>query len=226
MTTMTTPAVDNVESVPPASLPPAERDDKMPSGIPYIIANEFAERFCYYGINAILSIYMTQYLRLGEAEATTFHSLFKSGAYFFPIVGAIVSDVFWGKFRTIITFSLAYAAGCTILATGAGRRRPRARPLPHGVRHRRNQAVRLGQRRRSVHRQEPAPHRARVQLVLLRRSTPARRSQSTSARSSSRSYGRFFAFGMPAAAMLVATVAFWAGRKKFTRRPAGGQDNG
>ena len=44
-------------------------------------------------INAILSIYMTQFLRFGEAEATSFHSLFKSGAYFFPVVGAIVSDV-------------------------------------------------------------------------------------------------------------------------------------
>src|SRR5258707_10413684 len=87
---------------------PELRDDRMPSGIPFIVANEFAERFCYYGINAILTIYMTQFLRLGDADATTWHSLFKSGAYFFPLVGAIVSDVFWGKFRTIITFSIVY----------------------------------------------------------------------------------------------------------------------
>src|SRR5579871_4488725 len=75
---------------------PSEGQEKMPAGIPFIVANEFAERFCYYGINAILTIYMTQFLRLGDAEATKFHSLFKSGAYFFPLVGAIVSDVFWG----------------------------------------------------------------------------------------------------------------------------------
>ena len=80
-------------------LSPQARDDKMPSGIPFIVANEFAERFCYYGINAILTIYMTQFLRLGDAQATTWHSLFKSGAYFSPLIGAIVSDVFWGKFR-------------------------------------------------------------------------------------------------------------------------------
>jgi POT family proton-dependent oligopeptide transporter len=92
----------------------------MPSGIPYIIANEFAERFCYYGINAILTIYMTQFLRMGDADATTFHSLFKSGAYFFPLVGAIVSDVFWGKFRTIITFSMAYVSGCAVLSLVPG----------------------------------------------------------------------------------------------------------
>src|SRR6516162_11230480 len=97
-----------------------ERDDKMPAGIPFIVANEFAERFCYYGINAILTVYMTQFLRMGDADATTFHSLFKSGAYFFPLVGAIVSDVFWGKFRTIMTFSTVYAAGCMILALVPG----------------------------------------------------------------------------------------------------------
>ncbi len=112
----------------PAAAPPQSaagssepRDDRMPSGIPFIVANEFAERFCYYGINSILTIYMTQFLRLGDADATTWHSLFKSGAYFFPLVGAIVSDVFWGKFRTIISFSLVYAAGCAVVAFVPGR---------------------------------------------------------------------------------------------------------
>src|SRR5579883_329751 len=77
-------------------------DDRMPKGIPFIVANEFAERFCYYGINAILTVFMTDGLLYGHAAATARHSLFKSGAYFFPLVGAIVSDVFWGKFRTIM----------------------------------------------------------------------------------------------------------------------------
>src|SRR5215470_14168936 len=98
---MTTPTPSTINDPAAASI---ARDDRMPGGIPFIVANEFAERFCYYGINCILTIYMTQNLRMGDAEATTFHSLFKSGAYFFPVLGAIVSDVFWGKFRTIMTF--------------------------------------------------------------------------------------------------------------------------
>src|SRR5437762_3373639 len=102
---MTQPAAEICEST-PASVATSERDDKMPAGIPFIVANEFAERFCYYGINAILTIYMTTTLQMGQADATTWHSIFKSGAYFFPLVGAIVSDVFWGKYRTIMTFSL------------------------------------------------------------------------------------------------------------------------
>lgn len=94
--------------------------DRMPPGIPFIIVNEFAERFCYYGINAILAIYMVEFLQFGEAQATTWQSLFKSGAYLFPILGAIVADVFLGKPRTIIAFSLSYSAGCGVLALGSG----------------------------------------------------------------------------------------------------------
>ena len=35
----------------------------MPPGIPYIVANEFAERFSFYGMSAILVVFMTQYLK-------------------------------------------------------------------------------------------------------------------------------------------------------------------
>src|SRR3546814_8482409 len=89
---------------------------RMPAGIPYIVANEFAERFCYYGINAILSVYLVNFLHFGDAQATSWQSLFKSAAYFFPLVGTIVSDVFLGKFRTIMIFSSVYVIGCAMLA--------------------------------------------------------------------------------------------------------------
>jgi POT family proton-dependent oligopeptide transporter len=32
---------------------------EMPPGIPYIIGNEFAERFSFYGMKAILMVFMT-----------------------------------------------------------------------------------------------------------------------------------------------------------------------
>jgi POT family proton-dependent oligopeptide transporter len=34
----------------------------IPSGIPFIVVNEAAERFSYYGMRAILVVFMTQYL--------------------------------------------------------------------------------------------------------------------------------------------------------------------
>ena len=94
----------------------AARDDRMPPGVPYIVSNEFAERFCFYGINSILTIYLVQFLHFTDAQGASWQSLFKSGAYFFPMVGAIVADVFWGKFKTIMVFSIAYCLGCVSLA--------------------------------------------------------------------------------------------------------------
>ena len=99
---------------------PAALSTRMPGGIPYIVVNEFAERFCFYGINAMLALFLVQYLQFGEARATTWGSLFKSGAYFFPLLGAVVSDVFWGKFRTVLAFSIVYAIGCIALAFTRG----------------------------------------------------------------------------------------------------------
>lgn len=94
------------------------RSDKMPPSLPYIVANEFAERFCFYGINAILVAYMIDFLKFGDAQAATWQALFKSGAYFFPLLGAMVSDIFLAKFKTIISFSLVYVTGCFVIAFG------------------------------------------------------------------------------------------------------------
>ena len=194
----------------------------MPDSIPFIVANEFAERFCYYGINAILTIYMTRFLRLGDADATTWHSLFKSGAYFFPLIGAIVSDVFWGKFRTIMTFSLIYAAGCTVVALvpgkggllgglflvafGTGGIKPVV-------------STNVGDQFTSKN--EHLIERAFSYFYL-----------SINAGSSISiffcpvlldRYGPRLAFGMPAAMMLIATVVFWMGRKKYANVPPAGK---
>jgi POT family proton-dependent oligopeptide transporter len=91
----------------------------MPGGVPYIVGNELAERFSYYGMKTILVVFMTHHLKnaagagapmRAEDAKAVFH-LFAAGAYFFPLLGAIVSDVFWGKYRTIIVLSLVYCAG-------------------------------------------------------------------------------------------------------------------
>jgi POT family proton-dependent oligopeptide transporter len=100
------------------------KTDKMPPGIPYIIATEAAERFSYYGMTAMLPIFMTQYLRnslgaldlMTESEANQrFHEFVFLG-YFLPIIGAVLADAFWGKYRTIFWLSLIYCGGHVALA--------------------------------------------------------------------------------------------------------------
>ena len=100
-----------------AAAPAGEvKDNKMPSSIWFIVSNEFAERFCFYGINSILISFMVDFMHFTDAKATAWQALFKSAAYGFPLVGAVISDVFWGKFRTIFVFSIIYAIGCIALA--------------------------------------------------------------------------------------------------------------
>jgi len=97
---------------------------RLPTGIPFIIANEGAERFSFYGMRAILVVFMTQYLlgpdgtpdTMGQAEAKGWFHLFVSAVYFTPLLGALLSDGILGKYRTIIILSLVYCLGHMVLA--------------------------------------------------------------------------------------------------------------
>ena len=99
--------------------------DRMPSGIPYIIGNEAAERFSFYGMKTILAVFMTKYLWLmndtpgqamGEASATEKVHLFTFAVYITPLLGAFISDAVFGKYKTIIRLSVVYCAGHAALA--------------------------------------------------------------------------------------------------------------
>jgi proton-dependent oligopeptide transporter, POT family len=205
-----------------ASIPTEARDDRMPKGIPFIVANEFAERFCYYGINAILTIYMTQFLRVGDADATTYHSLFKSAAYFSPLIGAIVSDVLWGKFRTIMTFSMIYCAGCTVLALVPG---TFGLLLGLGM-----VALGTGGIKPCVSTNVGDQFTSKNQHLIERAFSYFYLAINAGSSISIfycpvllSKYGPRLAFGMPAAMMFVATGVFWMGRKKFAVVPPAGK---
>jgi POT family proton-dependent oligopeptide transporter len=195
---------------------------RMPQGIPFIVVNEFAERFCFYGINAILAVFLVQFMQFGQAQATTWGSLFKSGAYFFPLLGAIISDVFWAKFRTIIVFSIVYCVGCVVLAMsrdthvlaiglflvafGTGGIKPCV-------------ATNVGDQFTSANQHlierafswfYLAINAGSVFSILL---CPLLLN----------SYGPTAAFGLPAALMFVAIIVFWSGRHRFAVVPPAGK---
>ena len=97
----------------------------MPGGIPYIIANEAAERFSFYGMKAILSIFMVQYLwlmgdapteQMSEVVASENYHKFNKWVYATPFLGALLADFFFGKYRVIIWLSIVYCVGHACLA--------------------------------------------------------------------------------------------------------------
>src|ERR1700689_1489168 len=101
----------------------------MPPGIPYIVGNEAAERFSFYGMRSILIVFMTTYLMsatgklavMNDNEATAWFHEFVFGVYFLPILGAIISDGLLGKYRPSLSLSVVYCLGHLALAINATR---------------------------------------------------------------------------------------------------------
>jgi len=95
---------------------------RWPAQIKYIVGNEACERFSFYGMRSILTIFLADYLlaTLPAAEraprAKEIFHLFVMGVYFFPLLGGLIADRWWGKYNTILWLSLLYCAGHACLA--------------------------------------------------------------------------------------------------------------
>lgn len=203
--------------------------ETLPSGISYIVANEAAERFSYYGMRAILVVFMTQYLTdsagtldvMSEQEAQGYFHLFVSSVYFMPILGALLSDGALGKYATIVLLSIVYCLGHlalaidntrmglllgqSLIALGAGGIKPCVSAHVGDQFGPRNQYL-IGEVFSWFYFAINLGAFAAMLIVpwLLEH------------------YGPSFAFGTPGLLMLSATVIFWSGRFQFVHiKPAG-----
>ncbi len=100
---------------------------QYPKGVAYIVGNEGCERFSYYGMNAILWMYVALLFEqtgiaqaLAESQATVVVHTFKAGVYALPMIGALVADRLLGKYKTILWVSLIYCAGHVVLSMTEG----------------------------------------------------------------------------------------------------------
>jgi POT family proton-dependent oligopeptide transporter len=100
------------------SAPTTPDNNRFPIQARYIVGNEAAERFSYYGVISILMVYITDVIEKSQDNATFIIHSFKFVNYFMPLLGAWVSDRFWGCYKTILWISLAYCAGHGALAMG------------------------------------------------------------------------------------------------------------
>ena len=202
---------------------------EMPKGIPYIVTNEAAERFSFYGMKGILVIFMTKYMLdsagnpdfMGEEEARQWYHSFTSAVYAFPLIGALLADTFFGKYRTIMWLSVVYCLGhfalaldetrtglmigLALIAVGSGGIKPCV-------------SAHVGDQfgKSNSHLLEKvfgwfyfSINLGAFASTLL---TPWLLAN----------YGPAYAFGVPGILMALATLFFWMGRKVFIHIPAGG----
>jgi POT family proton-dependent oligopeptide transporter len=78
---------------------------RFPPQIRYIIGNEAAERFSFYGMRNILTVFLVDYLltrhagNRGDQAQAVFHT-FVMGVYLFPLLGGVIADA--GEVRTVL----------------------------------------------------------------------------------------------------------------------------
>ena len=227
------------------------KTDKMPPGVIYIVGNEAAERFSYYGMNSILVIFMTRYLLdsqgrsdlMAEHQADAWYHTFVSCLYFLPILGAILGDAILGKYRTILYLSIVYCFGhlalaldhtrlgltfgLLLIALGAGGIKPCV-------------SANVGDQFGATN-QHLLPRvfswfyfsinfgSAFSTLLIPWLLDPYKVTPEQAAswpgwlvQLLEKIHGPDIAFGTPGLLMLVATVVFWLGRKKFVHLPSAG----
>jgi len=114
--------------------------DRFPPQIKFIVGNEGCERFSFYGMRSILTVYMAQWLLLPEHEAEANYHFFVMACYLTPLAGGWLADRLWGRYRVIVWLSLGYVlghatiaafetrwglfAGLTLIALGSGGIKP------------------------------------------------------------------------------------------------------
>ncbi|XP_073975440.1 peptide transporter family 1-like isoform X1 [Rhodnius prolixus] len=105
----------------PEKPPPKYEEKKLkyPKSVFFIIGNEFCERFSYYGMRTILSLYLSQALRYSETTSTVIYHTFVMLCYFTPVLGGIMADSWLGKYKTILYVSIFYALGNIVLSVSS-----------------------------------------------------------------------------------------------------------
>lgn len=97
---------------------------KHPKALSTLFATEMWERFSYYGMRALLTLYLTAELVNGgfgleRQEALAIYGIFTGLVYLTPILGGWVADKFLGKRKTVYIGGLVMAVGQLLLASSS-----------------------------------------------------------------------------------------------------------
>ena len=82
-----------------------------PKGLYLLFATEMWERFSYYGMRAVLVLFLTKAMMMDKAFASKFYGGYTSLVYLTPLIGGFISDRYWGNRRSILTGGLLMAVG-------------------------------------------------------------------------------------------------------------------
>lgn len=91
-----------------------------PTGFWFFFWGELAERCSFYGMNAILLLYMTDTLGFEKSSASSYTSFFTAACYLTPLFGGWIADRYFGRYGTIVGFSIPFILGnALMMVTGS-----------------------------------------------------------------------------------------------------------
>ncbi len=94
-----------------------------PGGLSTLFFTEMWERFSYYGMRALLVLYMVAAVKDGglgfeTAEATAIYGLYTGSVYFLPLIGGIIISL--GHFALAVPSMTFFYLGLVLVAVGTG----------------------------------------------------------------------------------------------------------
>src|ERR1700761_6769151 len=106
----------------------AERDRWFghPRQLARLFTTEMWERFGYYGIRALLTLYLTQHFMFGDRQATGLYGGYTALVYLTPLMGGYLADRFLGSKRAVKFGAIIMSIGYLILCFGGPAARPYA----------------------------------------------------------------------------------------------------
>ena len=97
-----------------------------PKGLYILFFTELWERFSYYGMRAILVLYLISNVNgdnpgfgWDESDAISLYGTYTMLVYVMSIAGGLIADKLWGQKRTVLIGGLLVCAGHGILAVDA-----------------------------------------------------------------------------------------------------------
>ena len=95
-----------------------------PKPLFWLFGTEMWERFGYYGMRALLTIYLTKHFVLGDRASTGLYGGYTALVYLTPLIGGFLADQYLGSKRAVKFGALMMAVGYFTLAFGGQPAKP------------------------------------------------------------------------------------------------------
>ena len=97
-----------------------------PRQLARLFTTEMWERFGYYGMRALLTLYLTKHFVFGDREATGLYGGYTALVYLTPLIGGYLADQYLGSKRAVKFVAIIMALGYLLLCFGGETAKPYA----------------------------------------------------------------------------------------------------